>query len=470
METQELDKQVMIIQNSVEIFKTAPEILKSNQQRSQKAVIVGTRLLSDWEMAMQIVDENERMTALAAIDERSNKFLVNCGAALKEEKELRAAITQLMDEFKKMFTSAENEIDKTKSGTVADKVQGRRNEYAKQAYQVAERKRMELEREAAKDKEEIEIRSYVEKWVSDKLISLLSAKKLSLTNAFNSITLEDFETRSAALRNLKTTNDSLQSLIGTTINIPFHSYHESAEIEAIQNATIQAYPWEGFALQWDSEITIVKNDLIDKLPSKLTELQEAKRMADELVAEKERQRIAEEQRKKELAEANAAEKVKLEEKQRLEREEEQTRNEQLRKEQEAAAEEQKKREQAEADKLAMEEAEAKAKADQEAELKKQGDHTMAMFDKEAAIAENIQAPEARQGFEIEILHPAAWVQIFQLWFENQGKNMAIDKIGTTKMDQMKSWAEKHAHKEEVMIESKFLKYVPSFKAVNRKAS
>ena len=118
----------------------------------------------------------------------------------------------------------------------------------------------------------------------------------------------------------------------------------------------------------------------------------------------------------------------------------------------------------------MEEAEAKAKADQEAELKKQGDHTMAMFDKEAAIAENIQAPEARQGFEIEILHPAAWVQIFQLWFENQGKNMAIDKIGTTKMDQMKSWAEKHAHKEEVMIESKFLKYVPSFKAVNRKAS
>lgn len=469
METQEIDNQVMIIERSVEIFKTAPEILKANQQRSQKAVIVGNKLLSDWQEALKIIDEDERMTALAGIDERSNKFLVNCGVALKEQKELRAAITQLMDEFKKMFTSAENEIDKSKAGTVADRIQSKRNEFAKQAYEVAERKRLEAERNAAKSKEEIEIRSFVEKWISDKLISLLSAKKLALTNAFNSITLDDFEARSAALKSLKTTNELLESQVGVPSKFPFSVYHDSAELEAIQNASLQVYPWESFAITWDSEISAVKSDLIDKLPSKLTELQEAKRIHDEQEAEKERQRIAEENRQKELAKANEEEKVKLEEKQRLEREEEQKRNEKLRLEQEAAAEEQRKREQAEAEKLEKEEEAAKAKAEQDAELKKQGDHTMVMFEKEAAIAENVQAPEARQGFEIEILHPAAWVQIFQLWFENQGKDMAIDKIGTTKMDQMKSWCEKHAHKNDMKIESKFLKYVPSFKAVNRKA-
>ncbi len=38
------------------------------------------------------------------------------------------------------------------------------------------------------------------------------------------------------------------------------------------------------------------------------------------------------------------------------------------------------------------------------------------------------------------------------------------------MDQMKAWAEKHAQKTGTFIESKFLKYEESFKAVNRKTT
>jgi len=90
MENQTLNNEVAIIENSMEIFKTAPGILITNQQRSAKAVAVGKNILESWEQAWAITNEDERIQALAAIDERSNNFLANCTKALKEEKEVRA--------------------------------------------------------------------------------------------------------------------------------------------------------------------------------------------------------------------------------------------------------------------------------------------------------------------------------------------------------------------------------------------
>ena len=470
METATQNNELSIIHNSIEIFKTAPEILKANKERSRKAVIVGDSILQQWSEAWDIENEEERILALAAADDRSNTYLVNCGTALKQEKESRAAITQMMDEFKKMFTSAENDIDKTKAGSVADKVQGNRDNYVKEAAKIAERKRVEAENAAAKAKEEIDLRSAVEKWISDKLISLLGAKKLALTNAFNAITLENYDAKANGLKAMscEVSTQQLQDQVGTMDIIPRSLFHDLAEKEAICNATHANYNWSGFATQWSSEIGQIKSDLIDKLPSKLAELMEQARLAEEKAAEEERQRIAEEKRRKALEESNAKERKALEEKQRKEREEEQKRLEQMRIEQEKVAEEQRQREAEEQERLKREEEEAKMKAEQEAEMKAQGDKTMALFEQEAAIADGPNAPESRQGYEIEILHPAAYIQIFQLWFDKEGKNLPVDKIGATKLDQMKAWAEKHAHKNGEMIESKFMKYEPSYKAVNRK--
>lgn len=471
MENQTLNNEVAIIENSMEIFKTAPGILITNQQRSAKAVAIGKNILESWEQAWAITNEDERLQALAAIDERSNNYLANCTKALKEEKEVRAVITQLMTEVAKWFTAAENEIDKSKAGTVPEKIQTQRNSFAKVSFEIAERKRQEAERIAAKSREEVEIRSSIESHISNCLISALGSKKQSITNAFNSITLETYEVKGSGLRNMitGTTIENLQSLVVGNGPMFRFNYHDTAEVEAIANATKENYNWDTFQEQWASEIELLKSELIDKLPSKLSELQEQKRLADEAAAEQERQRIAEEQRQKELAAANEKQRKEIEEKQRIEREQEAQRREQLRLEQEAAAEAQRKREEEEAKKLADEQAAAQLKAEQDAEMKKQGEQTMVLFEQEAAIAETVVAPEARQGYEIEILHPAAWVQIFQLWFENEGKGLAIEKIGNTKMDQMKTWAEKHAHKNDVKIESKFLMYSPSFTAVNRKA-
>lgn len=451
-----INQQVAVINNSIEIFRSAPEILQSNQARTAKAISVGNNIIDQWHAAWAIESEEERLAALAVVDERSNKYLVNCNTALKEEKEARAAITQMMDAFKKMFTEAENELDRTKPNTITNKVQNNRDTYVSEVAKVQERKRREAERVAAKAKEEIEIRSSVEKWLSDKLIGLLTARKEAIQNAFNHIVLETFEEKAERIEQMSVVlpGEELQEkVMSASPTFSNARYHDQAEREAISNAVLASFDFNTWSLDnWTPAMSSIKEDLISKLPAKKAELLERKRLDEEAA---EARRRAEEALKKEKDEAK-----------RKEIEAQAARAEAQRAE---AERKQAEREAEDNARIAREAEEAKQKAEQEAEIRKQGEQTMVMFEQEAAIAEVAPSPEARQGYELTILHPVGFTQVFALWFENEGKNLPVDKIGNTKLDQMKAWAEKYAHKTGTKIESKFLKYEESYKAVNRKA-
>ncbi len=439
-----IDKQVSIINNSIELFKSAPEILKQNQDRTAKAMQVGADILTHWHKAWAIENEDDKLVALASIDERSNKFLANCSAALKGEKELRASITQMMDMFKKMFTDAENELDKAKAGTTPNKIQSFRDDYAKTVYEINERKRKEAEAVAAKAKDKIDLIAEAEKRFANHYQQLLLTDKNKLQETFNKITLENYDKACEWFKN----NTPALEIPRLQFNPSLISrYFSSEEIISFVDQIV-ADKSEECSNNYAAELGLLNNELLDKLPSKKAELEEQKRLADE--AEVARKAAAEAKNKEDKERAEAAAKAAEDAKQK-------------------AAEEQRKREEEDAARIKKEAEDAAEKAAQDAEIKAQGEHTMAMFDQEAALAENTVAPEARQGYEIAVLHQAGYVQIFQLWFENEGKNLPIDKIGNTKLDQMKAWAEKHAHKTGTKIESKFLKYNESFKAVNRKA-
>ena len=458
------NNQVAIINNSIEVFRSAPEILKANQERSRKALIVGKSVIDQFDSAWIIEDEDQRLLALTAADERANKYLVNCGAALKEEKEMRAAITQMMDEFKKMFTGAENEIDKSKPNTIPSKVQNWRDQYAEESFNIRERKRKEAERIAAKAKEAIDIKADVSNSYSLQYNNFLLERKKNMTKSFNAITLENFEAKEIALKDVEFKYSFAPSLAG-----PGTALHSVEELNIIINTVLEEKADE-YINNYKAEMNLLRDEMIDKLPSKKAELIEAKRLADEAAAAAEAARIADEKRQREMARANAAEKIRLEEESRIAQQKESERLAKVKAEQEAAEAAQKKREEEEAERLKAEAEEAQKQAEQKAEMEKAGAQTMVMFEQEAATADNSSAAEVRQGYEITILHQAAYVQIFQLWFENEGKNMTIDKIGNTKLDQMKAWAEKYAQKTGTKIESKFMKYEDSFKAVNRKAT
>jgi len=461
-ETTTENNQVAIIKNSIEIFKEAPQILQANQLKTQKALAVGNQILEQWNAAFAIADEAEKIAALAVVDERSNNYLVNCNNAVKQQKELRAAITQMMDKFKGMFTDAENQIDKTKPGSVPATVQLQRDNYAKISFEIAEKKRKEAERIAAKAKEAIEIRGSYETRLSGQYNDYLLERKQAYSNSFNAITLDNFTEKEAALQSLKPTFKFIPKLDTLLV-----AYHDINEMTAIANEVINANT-VGYENNFLAEINLQIADLLSKLPSKKSELLEAKRLADEDAAELEKQRKEKEQRDAAIAKANAEQKAKLEKEAEAARVANEKKNAELKAQQEKADAEKKQREEEENAKLLKEAEDAKANAALEADIKAQGDATMVMFEQEACLAESTPANTARQGYEIEVLHPVGYTQIFALWFENEGKNLGIDKIGNTKLDQMKAWAEKVAHKSGTKIESKFIKYVESFTAVNKK--
>jgi|GEM_PF-1957429 len=448
------NSQVAIIENSLEVLKTGPKILTDNQSRKDKALTVGRNILS--------AIESNGMSP--EIDDRAMKYLANISTANKEMKESRAAVTQIMDQLKKMYTEVENELDTKKPGTIPAQIQSHRDQYAKDIAAEQERKRKEAERAAAKAKEAIEIKSQAEVTLSGIANDLLLSAKTRMNTAFNAITLATYQEKETNLRayipKIDITCPSKLSVV-----ISLHSVDETkALIEGVYEEKAGV-----LITSVNDQLSKFRDELIEKLPSKKAELVEAKRLADEAAAAAEAARIAEEQRQAEIAKASAAQKKKLEEEARIAREQEELKQAELKKQQAAADAERKRREEEESARMAAEAEEARKKAEQEAEIKKQGDQTMVMFEQEAAIADTTPKPETREGYEITVLHPVGFTQIFALWFENEGKNLPVDKIGNTKLDQMKSWAEKQVHKNGTRIDSKFIKYEATYKAINKKA-
>lgn len=446
--------QVAVIKNSIELLQTAPQILSANQTRKENAITVGKSILS-------VIEANGMDSAT---DARAEKYLANVTKAVSEMKDQRAGVTQIMDQLKKMYTEVENDLDTKKATTIPGQIQEHRNAYARQVAEEKERLRREAELKAQKAQDAVQIRTDAEIDTAAAFGDWLLQLKNKLVHAFNSITLDDFNERSEKLK-------SYTPAFGFRY-FPHPGagtkYHTREDIIAFYEAEYLDKQ-NDFRNTATAELTLLRDDLIEKLPSKKAELLEQKRLADE--AEATRLKAAQEEAKRlaAIAKANAAEKERLEAEAAKAREEEAKRQAELKAEQDRLAAEQKIREEVEAARLVAEAEEAKRKAEQDAEIKRQGEQTMVMFEKEAAVADTEPAPEARQGYEIEVLHPVGYTQIFALWFENAGKDLPINKIGNTKLDQMKAWAEKEAQRKGTVIDSKFLKYNLIFKAVNRKS-
>jgi hypothetical protein len=250
--------------------------------------------------------------------------------------------------------------------------------------------------------------------------------------------------------------------------VVYSSLLSKQRIEEITNEVI-AEKWAEYEPNYIAEMTLLKDDLIDKLPGKKNELDEIERVR----LENERLKaVAAEAERKRQAEINAAKDAK--EKQRLkdladaEKKKEQARLFEEQERQQRLLFEQQQREEQEAARLLQEQEDLKNKNSADVEAKKQGATTMAMFEAESELVQTVDAPNQRQGFEITVLHPAGYLQIISFYFEREGKNQTVEKLAGMKLESMKTFCEKHAHKTGEKIDNKFIKYEPTFKAVNKK--
>lgn len=465
-------QELSIIERSVDIFKSGGPILLANQQRSARAVAVGQNIL-------EAIRANGMTPEL---DERAQKYLVNCATALKEENEHRSAITQLMDEIKKMFTSAEALIDAKKEGTYPNLIQKERDTYARKVAEKQKEKQRLAQLEADKKTEAINIRAQIENLFAQHYAGILAESKSLALGAFNGINLDSY-------------TEMLKKYTDYSPKFPeakVYSFNpnvlgrlvDASEINRINVETIEGNlngyrnNLNGYRNNYSAEMSLFVQDLLDKMPSKLSELKEEKRKADEAEAARiEAKRKADEaeaERQRQLAAQKDEQARKaLEAQQKQERKAEQERLDKIEQDRKAAeqkaAQEKKDREEAEQRKIEQEKQEQERKASEAISIKAEGDKTMALFEKDAASVADAPAPETRTGYDIIVTHQVGYGQIFQFWFEREGKNLPLDKMGNTKLDQMKAFAEKLAMKTGEKIESKYLSYQDSYKAVNRKA-
>ncbi len=446
-------KELTIIENSIEVFRSGGQILTTHKMRSEKAIAVAGSIVRQWEEVNSIEDPEERMKQSAELDARSNKFLSNCSVAKAEMMESRKAITQLMDTIKAAFTEKENKLDVKKSELPA-KVQSHRNAYAKWVLDETERKRVAAEKKAARETEANELNAKWKLEISQFLLNILSDKKEKVMASFNAITLENFETKSEGLAKMQTECPVIP-LAEIQIQTGFYKHHTREEIESLLFAAKDAYDYESFYKDYKMQISLLKHDLIGKLESKKAELEEAERLRLEAEA-------AEAKRRAEMEKAKSEkERVELEKKQAEAREEEQRRMEKLEEEKRA-------REEEESRKLAEEQERLRKEAELKIETEKAAKNAATLFEQVAATASpESQPPATKQGFIITVLHTAGWVELFSFWYGKEGVKLPLPDLEKKTLKQIKTFCEKAA-KDGEMIESKFLRYDADVKAINKK--
>jgi hypothetical protein len=454
-DTQELS----IIEKSLEVFKTGGEILQKNKTRSEKAVTVGQTILAAI-VAYRAQNGGVRLLP-QDLYERCNNYQVNARKAKEEMNAERSEITQIMDMIKKEFTSAENDLDNKKVGTPAFEIQQAQNDHAKAVHEEQERVRQEAERTAAKQKEAVAIKAEIETKLNDYFNSCLLTEKQRMNEAFNKITLENYDGRHSSLLAY---NPVYAYAHFEAFNPNINTYGKQHTAQEIQNITLNvtAGRFELMAERYKEELLELKGNLIAMLPSKRNELEELARAEAERLENEKKQRELEEQKKK----ANEAERLRIDTEQKELAERQRAANEEaqrLRKQQEE-------REEAERQRLQDEADETRRKEQERINLDKTADETLALFEKEHAIGSaSVAAPAARKDYEIAVKSPVAWALIFQFWFENEGKNKTIEQMGKTSLNQMKAFAEKAAKDKGTKIDSPHLSYEDSFTSINKKA-
>jgi len=387
-----------------EVIVSGSEILQTSSVRVDKALTVGENII-------QTIKEQGMS---AELDERCNKYLVNCRTAKNDIEVQRKPITAFFDQIRKQFTETEAKLDPKKSDTIPAKIQAHRDSYVKLLREEEAKKQALAQAKLDKDNEIINIKSSLETQLSEYVQNHILERKQKLQNSFNNITLENYVEKSKALKVLVVGYDRAHF---NSFSPNYQRKHTTQdETTVILNEFMNSKDFNLISAVVVGDLQKFKSELIEKLPSLKTSLEEMAKAGEE-----EKKRLADEKAKRE---ADAEAKMKAD---------------------------------AEAE---------KERAAKEAEVSKVAEQTNAMMDN-MVLTESV-APETRDGFQITLLNKTAVAEIFTFWFQREGMTLTVPELEKKTIAQMKSYCEKVGHKSGDMIVSENLKYEPVFKAVNRK--
>lgn len=441
-----------------ELITNAPAVLAENQESCNKAIGRANELIKIAEEKMDDVIDAQ----LSAYIEKAKKTVVTMT-------ERRKPFTQIMTAIAKEFTLREAEIK-----PYIDKCQSFRDAFAtKKMIERREAERL-VALKLAKDSEAIEIEKYFKTENANKYIDYLLGFKKAKTDWFNLLTLDTIDQAEVVIKEFD--NNLSDGSFSYRFPKPVLQYHTEQECLAIFDKLNFAATYANMA-KFKNDCVDFMRELTDMIPSKKQQLEELE--AARIKAEKEakeaaeRQRIADEaaaeaKRKAEL-EADLAKKAQLELQAKLEAEKAEKERlanieaERKRQEEAAIAAETERIRQQEEKKRQDEAAEAeRARSISDANIQATAANASVMVDSQATLFS--EAPKVKEGYTITVMNQAGYLLLAQFWFENEGKNLSMDKIESMTFARIKSFCEKYAAKNETFIESKLLIYKPIYKA------
>lgn len=398
-----MSTELIKVEEFTSLMKSAPDALGKNQKSIANCNSAGQAILD--------TIQGEGMTD--ELDAKAAEYLKKVNVTITNMKSRRAPVTQLFDRIRSIFTTDEKAIDPKDKSTIPGKIAAERDRYAALKREEERRKQQEMQRQANIEKEKGTYRLAIEQAINTHMSSYFAEQQKNLSHIWESITLATFELKEKSIRGWSTLYPRKHF---DTFNQDITTYYLDAQTKANIKAEILSNKYSAFSQQYKFDMEDLRQSFIDRLSSKKQELIEE-----------------EELRKKD---AEAAAKAEAERKQREE-------------------EERKQRE--------LEIQQKEHEQQQKAESSIQSAQMNSLF-ATAAASVTTRTSKAKVTERIKILHPAGFLEIYQMWWINEGQNLTIEELEKIHK-KMISFCEKKANSnDEMKIKSKYIRYEEEVKA------
>ena len=398
-----MSTELIKVEEFTSLMKSAPDALGKNQKSIANCNSAGQAILD--------TIQGEGMTD--ELDAKAAEYLKKVNVTITNMKSRRAPVTQLFDRIRSIFTTDEKAIDPKDKSTIPGKIAAERDRYAALKREEERRKQQEMQRQANIEKEKGTYRFAIEQAINTHMSSYFAEQQKNLSHIWESITLATFELKEKSIRGWSTLYPREHF---DTFNQDITTYYLDAQTKANIKAEILSNKYSAFSQQYKFDMEDLRQSFIDRLSSKKQELIEE-----------------EELRKKD---AEAAAKAETERKQREE-------------------EERKQRE--------LEIQQKEHEQQQKAESSIQSAQMNSLF-ATAAASVTTRTSKAKVTERIKILHPAGFLEIYQMWWINEGQNLTIEELEKIHK-KMISFCEKKANSnDEMKIKSKYIRYEEEVKA------
>lgn len=398
-----MSTELIKVEEFTSLMKSAPDALGKNQKSIANCNSAGQAILD--------TIQGEGMTD--ELDAKAAEYLKKVNVTITNMKSRRAPVTQLFDRIRSIFTTDEKAIDPKDKSTIPGKIAAERDRYAALKREEERRKQQEMQRQANIEKEKGTYRLAIEQAINTHMSSYFAEQQKNLSHIWESITLATFELKEKSIRGWSTLYPREHF---DTFNQDITTYYLDAQTKENIKAEILNNKYSAFSQQYKFDMEDLRQSFIDRLSSKKQELIEE-----------------EELRKKD---AEAAAKAEAERKQREE-------------------EERKQRE--------LEIQQKEHEQQQKAESSIQSAQMNSLF-ATAAASVTTRTSKAKVTERIKILHPAGFLEIYQMWWINEGQNLTIEELEKIHK-KMISFCEKKANSnDEMKIKSKYIRYEEEVKA------